>query len=71
MREIRFPSGFPAPADEWMAVGYIKKIKMPCKIGNKAVYIPDQFKILEGTCEGDEVSPLSPQIEIRKRLEKT
>lgn len=68
MREIHFRSGF--PTDEWVAVGYIKKVKMPCKIGGKTIYIPDQFKILEGSCEGQEVSPLAPQIEVRKRLDK-
>lgn len=67
MKEIRFLSGFPALADEWMGVGYIKKIKMPAKIGNKTLYLPHQFKILDGSRAGDEVSPDSINIEIRKR----
>jgi len=65
MKEIHFKSGF--PTDEWVAVGYKKRIKMPCKCYGEAVYLPDQFVILEGECEGNQVSPLAPQIEIRKR----
>jgi len=65
MKEIRFISGF--PFEKWTAVGELKKKKLPYQTGGKTIYLAKQLRILEGECKGMEVSPLNPNIEIRKR----
>lgn len=65
MKEIHFTSGY--PTDEWVGVEYKKRHKLPAKIGLKKAYIADKFRILEGECEGVEVSPEASFIEVRKR----
>lgn len=68
MKEIHFLSGY--PTEEWVAVGHIKKHKLPCPLGGVDQYLPEQYEILEGECKGSQVSPDAPFIEVRERNQK-
>ena len=65
MREIHFNNGY--PTNEWVAVEEIKKHQLPSLVGGEIIYLPEQLRILEGRCQGAELSPRNPNIEIRER----
>jgi len=66
LKEIHFTSGF--PTNEWVGVEYIPRYRLPSKMNGTLAYLPDKFKILEGECEGMEVSPKAPFIEVRTKI---
>jgi len=64
-KEIISKNGY--PIREWAEVEIKPKRKCLAPVGGKVIYLAAQLRIIEGECEGMEVSPKNPNILIRNK----
>ena len=64
-KEIISRNGY--PIREWSEVKIKPKKRLPALTGGKTIYLASQLKVIEGECEGMEVSAKNPNILIRNK----